>query len=109
VSECLARKAFRFFTDSTYVDRDLDADHQEELTAEHCSAYSDHSGEVGPSMIATRLPGFKQGTVTRGGNNLMVLEAVVEGLGLGAYKGMSAATHKIWPYARGMVATDPLA
>jgi len=69
----------------------------------------DHSGEAGPSMIATRLPGFKQGTVTRGGNNLMVLEAVVEGLGLGAYKGMTAATHKIWPCAGGMVATDLLA
>jgi hypothetical protein len=40
VSECLARKAFRFFTDSTYVDRDLDADHREEITAEQRSAYS---------------------------------------------------------------------
>jgi hypothetical protein len=40
VSECLARKAFRFFTDSTYVDRDLDADYQEELTTEQRSAYS---------------------------------------------------------------------
>lgn len=68
----------------------------------------DHSGEAGPSLIATRLPGFKQGTVTRGGNNLMVLEAVVEGLGLGAYKGMTAATHKIWPCAGGVVATDLL-
>jgi len=36
----LARKAFRFFTDATYVDRDLDADYQEELTAEQRSAYS---------------------------------------------------------------------
>lgn len=68
----------------------------------------DHSGDAGPSMIATRLPGFKQGTVTRGGNNLMVLEAVVEGLGLGAYKGMTVATHKIWPCAGGMVTTDLL-
>jgi hypothetical protein len=68
----------------------------------------DHSGEAGPSMIATRLPEFKQGTATRGGNNLMVLEAVVEGLGLGAYKGESAATHKIWPCAGGVVATDLL-
>lgn len=40
VSECLARKAFRFFTDATYVDRDLDADHREELTVEQRSAYS---------------------------------------------------------------------
>jgi hypothetical protein len=39
VTECLARKAFRFFTDSTYVDRDLDADFQEELTAEQRSTY----------------------------------------------------------------------
>jgi hypothetical protein len=68
----------------------------------------DHSGDAGPSLIATQLPGFKRGTVTRGGNNLMVLEAVVEGLGLGAYKGTSAATHKIWPCADGMVATDLL-
>lgn len=69
----------------------------------------DHSGDAGPSLVATRLPGFKQGTVTRGGNNLMVLEAVVEGLGLGAYKGMTPATHKIWPCAGGVVATDLLA
>jgi hypothetical protein len=40
VSECLARKAFRFFTDSTYVDRDLDTDHQEMLSAEQRNAYS---------------------------------------------------------------------
>jgi len=40
VSECLARRAFRFFTDTTYADRDLDADHREELTAEQRSAYS---------------------------------------------------------------------
>jgi hypothetical protein len=68
----------------------------------------DHSGEAGPSMIATRMPSFTQGTVTRGGNNLMVLEAVVEGLGLGAYKGTNVATHKIWPCAEGMIAADLL-
>jgi hypothetical protein len=50
----------------------------------------DHSGDAGPSMIATRMPSFKQGTVTSGGDNLMVLEAVVEGLGLGAHKGRDA-------------------
>ena len=69
----------------------------------------DHSGEAGPNMLATRLPGFKQGTVTRGGNNLMVLEAVVEGLGLGQYKGTDMNTHKIWPCAGGEIATDLLA
>jgi len=68
----------------------------------------DHSGDVGPSMIATRMPSFKQGTVTKGGNNLMVLEAVVEGLGLGAYKGTDLDAHRIWPCADGMVATDLL-
>lgn len=68
----------------------------------------DHSGEAGPSMLATRMPGFKQGTVTRGGNNLMVLEAVAEGLGLGAYVGTDKDTHKIWPCAGGQVATDLL-
>jgi hypothetical protein len=68
----------------------------------------DHSGEVGPSMLATRMPGFKQGTVTRGGNNLMVLEAVVEGLGLGAYKGTDPGAHRIWPCADGQIATDLL-
>ena len=69
----------------------------------------DHSGDAGPSMIATRLPGFKQGTVTKGGNNLMVLEAVAEGLGLGAYKGTDKNAHKIWPCADGKVTTDLLA
>lgn len=68
----------------------------------------DHSGDAGPSLIATRLPGFKQGTVTRGGNNLMVLEAVAEGLGLGAFKGTDKNTHKIWPCADGKIATDLL-
>jgi hypothetical protein len=68
----------------------------------------DHSGEAGPSMIATRLPGFKQGTVTKGGTNLMVLEAVVEGLGLSAYKGTNKDTHKIWPCANGQIAGDLL-
>ena len=68
----------------------------------------DHSGDVGPSMVATRLPGFRQGTVTRGGNNLMVLEAVVEGLGLGAYKGTNVDTHRIWPCAGGQITSDLL-
>ncbi|MDH5670525.1 MAG: DUF1552 domain-containing protein [Myxococcales bacterium] len=68
----------------------------------------DHSGEAGPSMVATRLPGFKHGTVTQGGNNLMVLETVVEGLGLGAYVGKDPGTHKIWPCADGQLITDLL-
>ncbi|MEL6340184.1 MAG: DUF1552 domain-containing protein [Myxococcota bacterium] len=69
----------------------------------------DHSAGDGPNMIATRLPGFKQGTVGRGGNNREVLEAVVEGLGLGAYKGTDASVHKIWPHADGSIADDLLA
>lgn len=68
----------------------------------------DHSGEAGPCMLATRLPGFKQGTVSKGGTNLMALEAVVEGLGLGAYKGQDVNAHKIWPCAGGKVTTDLL-
>ncbi len=69
----------------------------------------DHSGGDGPNMIATRMPSFKQGTVTRGGNNLQVLEAVVEGLGLGQYKGSNPDLHKIWPCAGGQVTGDLLA
>ena len=69
----------------------------------------DHSGDVGPSMLATRMTGFKQGTVSQGGSNLMVLEAVVEGLGLGAYKGTDMSAHKIWPCAGGQITTELLA
>lgn len=69
----------------------------------------DHSAGNGPSMVATRMPGFKQGTVSSGGNNLQVLEAVVEGMGLGQYKGTDTSAHKIWPCAAGQVATDLLA
>lgn len=69
----------------------------------------DHSGGSGPNMVATRMPGFKQGTVSQGGNNLEVLEAVVEGLGLGAYKGTDPSAHKIWPCAGGRVADALLA
>lgn len=69
----------------------------------------DHSGERGPSLVATRMPGFKRGTVTQGGSAYEVLEAVVEGMGLGAYKGTQLDTHKIWPAADGNVATDLLA
>ena len=69
----------------------------------------DHSGGNGPNMIATRMSGFQQGTVTRGGNNLEVLEAVVEGLGLGQFKGTDVNAHRIWPCAGGSVATDILA
>ncbi|MEM9071969.1 MAG: DUF1552 domain-containing protein [Myxococcota bacterium] len=68
----------------------------------------DHSTDAGPSMIATRLPAFRRGTVTRGGTNLMVLETVVEGLGLGEYKG-TTDTHRIWPCADGMITMDLLA
>jgi hypothetical protein len=69
----------------------------------------DHSAGNGPNMIATRMPGFKQGTVSRGGNNYEVLEAVVEGMGLGQFKGTDANAHKIWPCAGGSVADDLLA
>lgn len=68
----------------------------------------DHSAFNGPNMVATRMSGFKQGTATRGGNNLEILEAVVEGMGLGQYKGTDVNTHKIWPCAGGSVATDIL-
>jgi len=40
VPACLARKAFRFLTGATYVDRDLDASHMETLTGPQRSAYS---------------------------------------------------------------------
>lgn len=69
----------------------------------------DHSGGNGPNMVATRMPSFRQGTVSSGGTNLEVLEAVVEGLGLGAYKGTDESAHKIWPCAGGNVATALLA
>lgn len=69
----------------------------------------DHSGGNGPNMVATRMAGFKQGTVTRGGNNHEVLEAVVEGMGLGQFKGTDPDAHKIWPCAGGVVADDILA
>ncbi len=68
----------------------------------------DHSGGNGPNLIATRMPSFRTGTTSSGGNNLEVLEAVVEGLGLGMYKGEDANAHKIWPHAGGSVATDLL-
>ena len=64
----------------------------------------DHSGDAGPNLIATRMPSFRVGTVTRGGNNLQVLEAVVEGLGLSQYKGTNQDQHRIWPCAQGQVA-----
>jgi hypothetical protein len=53
INECLARRAFRFLTDATYVDRDLDAEHQEMLTAEQRNAYN---------CVATRmLEAFEDG------------------------------------------------
>ena len=69
----------------------------------------DHSGGNGPNMIATRLPTFKQGTVSRGGTHYQVLEAVVEGLGLSSFKGTDPNAHKIWPCAGGTIAEDLLA
>ncbi|MEL7369651.1 MAG: DUF1552 domain-containing protein [Myxococcota bacterium] len=70
---------------------------------------TDHSGGNGPNMVATRMPTFKQGTVTQGGNNLQVLEAVVEGLGLSAFKGTDVNAHRIWPCADGQIAGAILA
>ncbi len=69
----------------------------------------DHSAGNGPNMIATRLPSFAQGTTSTGGTNLQVLEAVVEGLGLGAFKGTNESAHKIWPCAGGTIADGILA
>ena len=40
INVCLARKAFRFVTGAAYVDRDLDASHQEMLTPEQRNAYA---------------------------------------------------------------------
>ena len=68
----------------------------------------DHTAANGPNMVATGMSTFQKGTVTRGGNHYMVLEAVVEGLGLGAYKGTNVNTHKIWPCANGQIASDIL-
>ncbi|MEM6731591.1 MAG: DUF1552 domain-containing protein [Myxococcota bacterium] len=68
----------------------------------------DHSGGDGPNMIATRLPGFKQGTVSRGGTNLQMLESVVEGLGLGAFRGENRDVHRIWPHGDGVAIGDVL-
>ena len=47
---------------------------------------------------------LRQGTVSSGGNNHEVLEAVVEGMGLGQWKGTDPNAHKIWPCAGGLVA-----
>ncbi len=69
----------------------------------------DHSGGDGPNMVATRMPTFKQGTVSSGGTHYEVLEAVVEGLGLAPYKGTDAMAHKIWPCAGGSIAGEILA
>ena len=38
VTACLARKSFRFLTGATYLDRDLDLNHQESLTPEQRNA-----------------------------------------------------------------------
>ena len=64
----------------------------------------DHSGGNGPNMVAKRMSGFKQGTVSSGGTNYEVLEAVVEGMGLAQFKGTDQNVHKIWPCAGGLVA-----
>lgn len=68
----------------------------------------DHSGGRGPSMVATRMAGFAQGTITTGGTNLNVIESVVEGLGLAAYRGTDQSVHKIWPHGGGNVAAELL-
>lgn len=68
----------------------------------------DHTAPNGPNLIATRMPSFRRGTVGSGGDHYMMLEAVVEGLGLGAFKGTDPNRHRIWPAAQGRVATDVL-
>ena len=69
----------------------------------------DHTAPNGPNMVATRMPSFKRGTVSRGGNHYMVLEAVAEGLGLRPYMGKDVRNHQIWPCADGQVAGELLA
>ncbi len=54
-----------------------------------------HKGKDGPNVLTTRMPGFKQGTQTRGGNNYHVLESVIEGMGLSQFKGKDTNRHKI--------------
>ncbi len=64
----------------------------------------DHTGGSGPNMVATRMPGFKVGQASRSsGNNLHLLEGVVEGLGLSQFKGKSEGSHKIWPCGGGKI------
>lgn len=69
----------------------------------------DHSGDAGPSLVATRMPSFAVGRVTRGGNNLEVLETVALGLGLGGELGTDLGAHRIWPCAGGNSIPDLLA
>ena len=49
IHSCLARKTFRFVTGQTYVDRDLDADHQETMTVAQRGSY----GCVAKKMLAS--------------------------------------------------------
>jgi len=69
----------------------------------------DGSGANGPGVVATRMPNFKQGTVTKGGNNLHILDAVTVGMGLESYMGKEINQHKIWPHGNGTIATELLA
>ncbi len=68
-----------------------------------------HNGNNGPSMLCTKMSGFKQGTVSSGGDNRQMLEAVAEGMGLGQFKGKDGNKHKIWPFADGKVTQEVLA
>ncbi len=67
-----------------------------------------HSGNNGPNLVATRMPGFKKGSATKGGNNRHVIDAVTSGMGLEQFMGTDKNRHKIYPHGGGTVATEML-
>jgi len=60
-----------------------------------------HSGNNGPNLVATRMPGFKKGSATKGGNNRHVIDAVTSGMGLEQFMGTDKNRHKIYPHGGG--------
>ena len=68
-----------------------------------------HSGANGPNLVASRMPGFKNYSATKGGDNRHMIDAVTIGMGLEQYMGTNKNTHKIWPHGGGTVATQILA